>query len=205
MFVLLTLGIMLGLAYVFLQEGLLTACCMLVNVLLAGLVAFGFYELLANELDPMLAGTFLAGFEDCLCLVLLFSLVLGLLRLATYSLAYTSLDIPPAVERVGGALFGLVTGYLVAGFLLVVVQTLPFPEGSLPLDHKVNSERVGSHTFPPDRVWLAMMHRAGLGPFSWGDGPTFDPHGNFSLRNARYHRKDDNDQMRKDDGACPTK
>ena len=58
---------------------------------------------------------------------------------------------------------------------------------------------------PVARVWLAMMHRAGLGPFSWGDGPTFDHHGNFSLRNARYHRKDDNDQMRKDDGACPTK
>ena len=83
MLVFLTVLIMLGVCYAYWHEGLLTACCMFVNVLLAGLVAFSVFEPIANELDPMLGGSFLEGYEDCLCLIVLFCLTLGLLRLAT--------------------------------------------------------------------------------------------------------------------------
>jgi hypothetical protein len=42
---------------------------------------------------------------------------------------------------------------------------------------------------PSDRVWLALMHRAGLYAFA-NDTETFDPHGTFELRYARYRRID---------------
>ena len=200
----LTILIMLGVCYAYWREGLLTACCMFINVVLAGIVAFFFFEPLANELDPLLHGSFLAGYEDCFSLILLFSVTLGLLRLATNTIAFTDLDYPPALLRGGGVVFGLLTGYLVAGFLLCAFQTLPLPDDFMGFETRVNENQPKTlrRILPPDRVWLAMMHRiGGEGSLSWGERPTFDPNGNFELRYGRYRRKDANDKTHKDDGA----
>lgn len=205
MLVFMTLLIMLVVCYSYWHEGLLTACCMFINVLLAGLLAFSVFEPIADKLDPILADSFLEGFEDCLCLVLVFSVSLGLLRLATNTLAYTTLDYPPALLHGGGLFFGALTGYLVSGFLVCAIQTLPLPRHFLQFEAEVQPEgptRMVRRLLPPDRVWLALMHRAGLGPFSWGDGPTFDPNGNFELRYSRYRRKE-GDKVRKYDGLLP--
>ena len=200
----LTVLIIGGVCYAFWHEGLLTACCMFVNVLIAGVIAFFFFEPIADELDGMLQGTFLSGFEDCFCLVLLFSVTLGLLRLATNGLAYTDLDYPEGLLRGGSVVFGLLTGYLVAGFLVCAFQTLPMTENFMGFETKVSDEnqpKTLRRFIPPDRVWLAMMHRAGAGPLSWGEGPTFDPNANFALRYSRYRRKDAQDKSRPDDGV----
>ena len=210
----LTILLMLGVCYAFWLEGLMTAACTLVNVVIAGLVTFGFYEPIANELDPLLAESFLAGYEDCLTLILLFALVLGLLRLATNTLAYTTSDFHPLVMRGGSIVCGLLTGYLVAGFLVVAFQTIPGTENFLGLDAKPGTEDKLRRVLPPDRVWLAMMHRAGgrkgddgerRGPFAWADHPTFDDNGNFELRCTRYRRKDASGKTRRDDGALPVR
>ncbi len=202
MLVAFTVALMLAAAYAFLREGLLTACCTFINVLLAGLVAFGFWEPLADRLETVLDDSFLAGYEDCFVLVGLFAVTLGALRFATNSLAFTTLDFPPALMQVGVVVFGILTGYLVAGFLVCAFHTLPSAEGFLELESKVEADKGGLRRLvPPDRVWLAMMHRAGVGPFSWGRGPTFDPNGNFVLRYGRYRRKDADDKVKKNDGA----
>ncbi len=207
-----TVLIIAGVCYAFWREGLLTTCCMFINVVLAGLVAFFFFEPLADELDGMFQGNFLAGYEDFFCLIFLFSLALGLLRLVTNSFAYTDLDYPPLLLRGGVVVFGLLTGYLVAGFLVCAIQTLPLPEDFMGLEVRTNENQPKTlrRLLPPDRVWLAMMHRVGAGPLSWredarGRPQTFDPHGNFPLRYARYRRTDANDKTRKDDGALPAR
>ncbi|MBI1915465.1 MAG: CvpA family protein, partial [Planctomycetes bacterium] len=161
-----TLLIMLGVCYAFWREGLFTTCCMFINVVLAGLIAFFFFEPIADELDALVQGSFLSGYEDCFSLIFLFSLTLGLLRLATNSFAYTELDFPPGLLRGGCVVFGLLTGYLVAGFLLCAMQTLPLPEDFMGLEVRTNENQPKTlrRLLPPDRVWLAMMHRAGAGP-----------------------------------------
>ena len=131
----LTVVIIGAVCYAFWREGLLTACCMFINVIIAGLVAFSFWEPLANEVEPTLAGSFLEGYEDCLCLILIFSLTLGLLRLVTNTLAYTVLDFHPLALQGGSVFFGTLTGYLVAGFLVCAVQTLPMPRDALQIEH----------------------------------------------------------------------
>src|SRR5262245_45132485 len=193
-----TLALVLAVSYAFWREGLLTACCMFINVLLAGLVAFGFWEPLADRLEDVLGDSFLAGYEDCFVLVALFSVTLGGLRFVTNNLAFTTIDFPPALMQVGVVVFGMLTGYLVAGFLVCAFHTLPASDGFLELESKVVADKGGLRRLvPPDRVWLAMMHRAGVGPFSWGQGPTFDPNGNFVLRYGRYRRKDADDKVRR--------
>ncbi|HJT76934.1 MAG TPA: hypothetical protein VJ739_06995 [Gemmataceae bacterium] len=199
-----TVVIMGVVVYVFWREGPLTAVTMFVNLLLAGLVAFNFFEPLADLLDPIFAGSVVAGYEDGLCLVGLFALTFGLLRLATNSMATTELEYPGWLLRGGSVLFGLLTGYLAAGFLVCVLQTLPWQENFLGFNPRYDPDQplAGARQYlPPDRVWLALMRYAGAYGFcnheeynaSDEDPPpqrylTFDRHGSFELRYARYRR-----------------
>jgi colicin V production protein len=192
----LTIVIMLVLAWVYWLEGLFTACVMCWNVLLAGLIAFNFWEPLANLMDPTLG-----GYEDALCLVVIFCLVLGALKALTNQLAHTEIEFVPQLQRPGAALAGLLTGYLVSGFLVCVLQTLPYHEHFLGFDARCEPDNQPvRRLLPPDRVWLALMHREGAAAFSTG-GPTFDPDGSFELRFARYRRYQDNGESLPYDGA----
>ena len=90
----------------------------------------------------------------------------------------------PKPEFPGGAVIGLAAGYLVSGFLVAAVQTLPLPDNFLGYEPRVEE---GRRYFPPDRIWLATMHRAGAVPFS-RTADTFDADGTFTLRYGRYRR-----------------
>ena len=72
-----TILIMLGVAYAYLREGLLTAFAMLINVLIAGTVAFNFFEPIASMMEPTLSNTFFAGYEDFVCMTGIFAITLG--------------------------------------------------------------------------------------------------------------------------------
>ncbi len=199
-----TLLVMAVVVYVFWREGLMTAVTMFVNLLLAGLVAFNFFEPLADLLDPALSGSVLAGYEDSVCLVGLFALTFGLLRLATNSMANTELEYPGWLLRGGGVLFGLLTGYLASGFLVCVLQTLPWQENFLGFNPRYDPEQPlagARQVLPPDRVWLALMRTAGAYGFSNAEDEqamddatplekykTFDRSASFELRYARYRR-----------------
>jgi hypothetical protein len=185
--VLLMLGVM---GYALLRWGALRAFCACCNVLLAGLVAFNFFEPVAASLDGKLEGASLHGCEDAVCLTVLFGATFGLLHLLTRLLARKWPDYHPGLQRGGAAVFGLLAGYLLAGFLVCVLDTLPlgpyFPGFQGKVDPDARWARL-RRVLPPDRVWLAMMHRAGLGPFAHG-GPTFDADGSFEFRSQRLRR-----------------
>jgi colicin V production protein len=200
-----TIIMMLLVAYAYFREGALTAFSMFVNVCLAGVVTFNFWEPLADWLDPLVAGSFLAGFEDFLVMVLLFSVTLGLLRLLTNNLQYVQVEYHPAVGQGGGVVFGLLTGYLVAGFLVSALETLPWHENFMYFEPRVDAESGFRSFLPPDRVWLALMRRAGAYPLAnrameeeseepesnYDRFQTFDREPTFELRYWRYRRYGD--------------
>jgi hypothetical protein len=189
MILILTLAVIAIVAYARVREGVLTALTHLFNVLLSGLIAFNYFEPVAAELQKALKGSFLDGFEDALALFALFAAPLGLLRVVCNNLANSELDLPALPQQVGSVAVGALTGYLLAGFLVCAMQTLPFTEKFLGFDATVEPQ--GSairRVMPPDRVWLALMHRAGAGPFSNEGATTFDPDGTFELRYARQRR-----------------
>jgi hypothetical protein len=187
-----TLVFIAAVTYAFWQEGLLTNACACVNVFLSGVVAFNLYELLADQLDPMFHGNFLAGTEDFLSMVLIFSVTLGVLRLTTGSLAPTDPEYHPILFRGGSVLLGILTGYLAGGFMVCAITTLPVPRGFLGYEEKPQADLpTANKILPGDRVWLAMMHRAGNTNLSWGEDPTFDPKGNWHLRHSRHRRVDE--------------
>lgn len=186
----LTLILMLILAYAFMREGAVTSFCMMCNVFLAGVLAFNFWEPIADQFDEMFAGSALAGYEDFLCLAFLFSLILALLRLLTHRLVPTQVEFAPQIQQIGSILIGLFTGYLLAGFMTCVLQTLPWNERFMSFDPRVATDASAGKArrwMPPDRVWLAMMHRLSEGGLTQG-GPAFDAKGSFVQRYARFRR-----------------
>ncbi len=209
MLVLFTLIVMGVVAFMQYRNGLFTSAAMIVQVLLAGLVAFGFWEPIANELDGSFANGSLAGYEDAIALVGLFSLTLAGLRLVTNRINKAMIDFNWTVQQIGGPAAGLVTGYLVSGFLVCVFQTLPIEENFAGFTmRKKDDEPAMRHYMPADRVWLALMRRAGAYPLAWSEAPddpgkkeeqknafdywaTFDRAGTFELRYARYRRHTD--------------
>jgi hypothetical protein len=212
----LTILIMAAVTYAFWREGLLTACTMCINVFLAGLVAFNFFEPLADLLDPIVQDNFLHGYEDALSLMLLFAFTLGILRLLTNTIAAFDLEFPPVLLRAGGVIFGLATGYLASGVIVCILQTLPWHENFMGFDPKIDPSAAGQSgrsILPPDRVWLALMQRAGAYAFAnsldedvkdpgtpYERYRTFDKYATFELRYARYRRYNENREALPDQG-----
>ncbi len=189
----LTLILMIAVAYSFVKEGVFTAFCMLVNVLVSGLVAFNWYEPVASFLEPMFPEG-LGGYVDAVSLLALFAGMLALLRSALNSLVNSEITYHPLLFQIGAGFFGLVTGYLLAGFLFCLFQTLPWHENFMNFDPKVldpaDPNAALRRVLPPDRVWLAMMQRASKCAFSAG-GEAFDKDSSFEFRYARYRRYND--------------
>jgi hypothetical protein len=188
----LTILIVLGLAGLFFIQGLSTAFTTFCNVVLAGLIAFNFWEPLADLLEPPLSRSFFAGYEDAICLTALFVVAFGLLRITTNALSGAMIDFHPLAQRAGSAFLGLATGYLLAGFVACVFQTLPWHENFAGYEPDWQAHQSGlENMIPPDRVWLALMHRAGKSAFSRPSHSTFDPEATFVIRYARFRRYGD--------------
>jgi hypothetical protein len=183
--------IMAVVIYSSLQEGLLTAVTMAVNVMFGGILAFAFFEPVAGELGGWLTGTILEGYEDGIALGGIFCAVFGALKLAANNLAPQEMDLPPLFQQVATGVVAGVGGFFLAGFLLCMIETLPLGDkvlGHDPLENVEGPTTLASY-FPPDRLWLAMMYRMGNDNLSWGEGSTtFDPEGTFALRYARLRR-----------------
>jgi len=183
--------IIVAVAWISLQDGVLTAAARCAAVMLSGLVAFNFYEPLAEYLDPMVTGTFLEGTEDALSLAGLFALTAALLRMLIDNMADQDVEMSAVPQQVASGVVGAATGYLLSGFLTVMLSTLPLPEKFLGHDPLAGLEEPMGLTkvLPGDRVWLSLMHRAGgQGAFGTGDSGTFDPDGTFPLRHAHRRR-----------------
>jgi hypothetical protein len=199
MLIVCTLAIMLAVAYFHAREGLFTAVTMLVNVLAAGMIAFNFWEPLAS----LFGSGFLKPSADILCLTFLFCVTLVALRTITNQLNDTQVEFPPVPQALGGGAVGLLTGYLLSGFLACALETLPWGQHFLDFEPRTENEPGLRSLMPPDRVWLAMMHRASTHSFGRGRGPgpvpdghdpdfhSFDPTGAFETNYLRLRRVPD--------------
>jgi hypothetical protein len=190
MLILFTLAVTATVVYFHWREGIFNAACLCIAVFLSGLFAFNFFEPLATWMESFLDRTGLQGYEDFMCLIMLFFTALGLLRAATNAINNTEVEYQPVVNQIGAGVIAVVTGYLLSGFLIASMETLPWSQNFLGFEPYQEQESKLRSFLPPDRVWLALMHRAGATSLSAGDASTtFDPDGAFEgnyLRNRRF-------------------
>jgi len=179
--ILLVLAIILTVALFHTREGLFGAAVVFLNVVIAGFATFCLFEPLASWLGGLAPA--MDAYADAVCMTLTFLLCLLLLRFATGLLVPSDLEFPEWPRRIGGGLFGLVTGYVVSGLFLCLLQTLPLPQQFLGYNAK-GGMGLGS----PDRVWLATVHRASGQILHQAERKWFDADGSFIPRYARYRR-----------------
>ena len=117
-------GLILGMTWALMSEGLWGAALMFFNVLFATLVAFNFYEPLA-QLIVENAGDWATGFADTFCLTVLFLITLVILRITTESIGPAMVRFPTPVFHIGRIAFGLAGAVLTTAFLLVAFETAP--------------------------------------------------------------------------------
>ena len=141
------------------REGLFNAVLTTVNVLLAGILTFEFWEPLANLLDEKFQEGSLARLEDAIVMVSLFAVFLIALRWTLNSLSPTAIELEPNLDLYGGAAVGIFAGYLLAGFLVCVMETLPWKADFLGFTPHSTDDKARRY-FPPDGV-LAGPHAMG--------------------------------------------
>jgi hypothetical protein len=180
---LLTILLILGTAAWFATQGVFFSAVMWLSVWLAGFFAFWLFEPLANAAERVLG-----SFADGVMLTSLFCLGLVALRGARRWLVPREIVFPLWVDRLGGAVFGLLIGYALAGLIFCIWQTLPIQQRFLNYD-----PQRGIGLGQPDRLWLAVMHRASREMLQRADplqdeSYVFDPDGSFIWRYWRFRR-----------------
>ena len=161
--------IVFAVAWSLIREGLWGAAIIFFEILIAGLVAMNFFEPLAELLNEYVP--FLAGYEDGLTLLVLFGLTLFVLREADGALWPNMVRFPGVVHRAGAAVFGVLSGLAITGFLLCAFQTFPLPAGFMGYDNEKKMV-VGLGL---DRYWLRFTQQMSQKAFSRGKEHVFDP------------------------------
>jgi hypothetical protein len=172
---LLIVGLILGMTWALMSEGLWGAALMFFNVLFATLVAFNFYEPLARLIVEN-AGAWATGFADTFCLTVLFLVTLVLLRITTETLGPAMVRFPAPVYHIGRIAFGLAAAVLTTAFLLVAFETAPVQKRVFGV--------IGYNTKPPfgyglDRGLLAFVQYTSGYPFARYGNDQIDPHEEF--------------------------
>jgi hypothetical protein len=188
--------IILGIMYALTSEGLWGAALMFFNVIFSGLIAFNFYEPLAELLASNVPQ--IASFADTLCLLGLFLISLILLRVTTESIAPGMVRFPKPLFHLGRLFFGLAGGVVTVAILLLAFYTSP-------VDKKVFG--VIDYKFKPpfgtgiDRGWLSFFQYTTGYIFAdynnevidpeFGQAKVFDPQGAWLInhQNARPYGK----------------
>ncbi len=160
-------------------QGLFSALVMTILSILAVMVAFNYYELLAPLLYP-----YQPLHADGLVLVVLFGVSLMVFRVLYDKFIPGNVVFGMWLNRIGGGVLGILTGSIMVGMLLIAVQMLPFQEKFLtyrPFDGSLGrSSRLAP--FYADEFTLGMAKMLSAGSFqTTPPGPLGGEHGDLLL------------------------
>ncbi len=177
------LAIMAGCAaYLFLKGTLAQGIAMIFNAIIAGFIAFGFYEMLSEFLIKYSPG--IAVWANLICFLLLFILAFGILQTVAMQLNKGKVDFGKLPEQIGRPVAGIVLGYIVTGYLLVAVAMAPLPSQ---YPYPRFDERNPSPTSPSKPLLSPDGFVAGLfGLVSKGSFGPFGEAKSFAVLHAGY-------------------
>jgi hypothetical protein len=162
------LAIIAGCAVLLVLKGtLMQGVTMVFDALIAGLVAFAFFEPLARFLIGYAAG--IAIWAPLICFALLFILTFAILQTAVSQFSKEKPDLGKLPEQIGRAVCGAVLGYLLAGYLLVAGAMAPLPS-QYPYprfdERNPNPSRPNKPMLSPDGFVTGLFATVSKGSFS---------------------------------------
>ena len=114
--------VLLTMAYFFLKSPLLTSIATIFAAIIGVLVAFNFYEIVAEQLLSRGHG---GQWAQPICLLLLFVITLVLLRVACDQIIGANLDFGSIPKQIMAIVCGFVAGLIISGTLIVALTMSP--------------------------------------------------------------------------------
>jgi len=149
-------------------EGMWSNAVRLVNVVTAGLLAMNFYEPLARRLDDWdKSYTYI---WDFLSLWALFAVFVLVFRELTDRISHVNVRFLKVTDRIGGAVFSLLVGWVMVCFTLTTLHTAPLGRNFM---WQAFSTETDAKMFfgmaAPDRQWLGFTKNLSSGAFGRSD------------------------------------
>jgi hypothetical protein len=116
------IAVVAGVAYFHYAQGLFGATISAVIAIIAAALAVGYHENLVNAL----LGGAVGDYATAGALVAIFALVYIILRVITDKAIPGNVRLPLMIDRIGGAVMGLIAGLFTAGIVALTAQALPF-------------------------------------------------------------------------------
>ncbi len=140
------------------REGLWSNTISLINIVISGLVAFGFYAPLTIRLDEMTDGAN-TYWLDFVCIWVLFTVAMLICRLVTAMASRTRMRFKNPIDPVGGPLVGLIAAWVLAAFVTATLHTSPMPKDAFggKLLHDDSEVASASALTSPDLGWLRFV------------------------------------------------
>jgi hypothetical protein len=148
------LAMILGFTYVMTSEGVWGTALMFFNVLFGALIAFNFYEPLAQIIADN-AG-FISHLADMISLMLLFSASVMVLRVATEYLAPAMIRFPMPLYHLGRLIFAFGTSVIVFSMILLGLHAAPVHQK---IFYVVDYKQKPPFGFGIDHLWLAFFQK----------------------------------------------
>ncbi len=150
------------------REGLWSNTLTLINITIAGIVAFAFYSPIVIYLDEMSDGEH-TYWLDFAVIWVLYAATIVILRSLAAAASKTRMRFKHPIDPIGGPLVGLMAAWVLAAFTLATLHLSPMPKdafsGKLVTASDVES---ASGVTAPDAAWMRFMERmsppTALGP-----------------------------------------
>jgi uncharacterized membrane protein required for colicin V production len=141
------------------REGLWSNVLLLINIIVSGLVAFGFYSKLVVYLDEEVTNGQHTYWLDFAVIWGLYFIAMVVCRVLTGAVSKTRMRFKNPIDPVGGPIVGLMAAWVLAAFTLATFHTAPLPKDMLGGAFvRSDSDISGANSLMnPDLGWLRFF------------------------------------------------
>jgi hypothetical protein len=152
------------------REGLWSNAIMLVNIIISGLVSFGFYSPLVIYLDEKTDGEH-TYWLDFAVMWALYGAAFVITRTLTTAASRTRMRFKNPIDPVGGPIMGLLAAWALAAFTLATLHVSPMPKDAFGGKLVHDDVAAASMMTSPDIAWLKFVETMS-GPAALGAANT---------------------------------
>jgi uncharacterized membrane protein required for colicin V production len=141
------------------REGLWSNTLTLINVIISGLVAFGFYSPLVAYLDEDMTSGQHTYWLDFAIIWALYAVTMLVLRTLMAAASKTRLRFKNPIDTYAGPAVGFAAAWVLAAFTLATLHTSPMPKNQFGGKLVYNDADTASFLMSPDAAWLRFVER----------------------------------------------
>lgn len=142
------------------REGVWNNLIALAQIILSGLLAFGFYQPLSTLLDSRSGGE-LTYFMDFVSIWAIYCLSMLIMKILDAALSKKRVAFPAVVDNAVGPAIGALAGLVLGSIVMASMHTAPMPEDFMSgkLKHNPGEVNTASSLTSPDLGWLRLVEQ----------------------------------------------